>query len=135
MPSTNEDLARVIGFLNPKIIVFRLKRGEKFKTQGVTASGSRYELRYEIQDFDRETITLTMNGEWGNNRIMNVALGIPLVPNQPIGLHDYIDIGQAKFYIAFIAPSASQFHPIAGAKFLLAYGDVRNTVPPPPPKG
>ena len=136
MPVTAEDQARAIGFLQPKVVQIRMRLGEKFTFNGVTSKGVPYELRYEIIDFDRTSITLKMEGEVGNSAIMRnvkVHARVPLKANEPINLPQLIRFGQPDIYIAFLAPRASEFRPIQDSPLLLALGDVGDTVSPPQP--
>ena len=135
MPSTVENQARSIGFTSPTVHSIRLKRGEKFGYRGVTAEGVRFELRYKIADFTKDKIKLNFDGKYGiGNTIEDVALIFPLVPNKPLLIPKPIDFGQPNLYIAFLAPSASTFKPQLGKPLIIALGEVRDTVPPPPPK-
>lgn len=134
MPITAEDKARAIGFLQPKVVQVRIRRGEKFTFNGVTSKGVPYELRYEIVDFDRTSIKLKMEGEVGKNgSFRDIYIVTQLIPNKPFNLSGDISFGQPDIYIAFLAPSASQFRPTVGGPLLLALGEVRDTVPPPSP--
>jgi hypothetical protein len=134
VPTSLKEQAQVIGFTDPTIQEVPLRRGQKFTAQGVTKGGQNYKLVHEVRDFDDKTITLKIEGHIGTNKLEDIQYRFPLIANKPLKIPQFIYLGQPDIYIAFIAPSAKAFKPVAGRPLIVALGEVRDTVPPPPPK-
>ena len=123
--------ARIIGFVQPEVALIRIRPGEKFTIRGVFGDGKRYELHHEIVGFEGRNIVLAVNGTVGTGTIRQTALSFPFVLNRPLRLP--LPLGP-PVYIAFVTPNASTFRAVPNASLSIALGEVRNTVPPPPPK-
>lgn len=134
MASSPEDLARSLGFINPRITTPPLLLGAKFRVHGELSNGMKYDFRYEIVGFKEGKITLRIDGAIsGRNIIDSNWYTFNFVPNVPFELPAFI-VGLPKVHIAFISNSAKEFRPAPGQPIIIAHGEVRDTVPPPPPK-
>lgn len=131
MSYSAEDLARSLGFVQPTIVRPNLVAGAYFTVIGRLPDGAKYEYRYEIAGLDNGRVRVILNGKVGSTRLINMIYLLPLVPNTLLRLPRGTNVG-SPIYFAFISPSKSEFNPKPGSPLIIAYGEVRDTVPPPP---
>lgn len=133
MAYSPEDLARSLGFKQPQIFRSNLRVGAEFHIAGKLSDGTVYDYRYRISRIENTRIAILVNAEIGLAKIRDSIYIYPFVPNRLLRLPTG-NPAVPPVYFSFISPSASEFNPKIGSPVTIAFGEVRDTVPPPPPK-
>lgn len=134
MPPSLENLARSLGLVNPQVKQFSLKIGSWFTITGTLPNRVNFKIRYELVRLDSIEVTFKMDGaDSSGGRFESNFYGMKLRPNMLQRLDTpYGEV--LRLWIAFVTHSPAKFGPKPGESVDIAYG-VRDTVPPPPPKG